>query len=95
MKSHKLFKIRKLKDKRGGLIKNYNKKEIVGLNKINFTLKENLFSFYKTNNVVRGLYMQKGKFAEAKFITLLYGAVTWVIVDMRKNSKNYLNSFKK
>ena len=66
---HKLFKIRKLMDKRGGMLKNYNKKEIKGLKKINFTMKENLFSIYKKKNVVRGLYMQQGKFAESEEAT--------------------------
>tara|TARA_Y100000816_G_C26105388_1_gene587184 strand:+ start:1252 stop:1725 length:474 start_codon:yes stop_codon:yes gene_type:complete len=81
-------------DKRGGMLKNYNKKEIKGLKKINFTMKENLFSIYKKKNVVRGLYMQQGKFAESKFITLLYGKVTWIIVNMQKKSKNFLKSYK-
>lgn len=91
---HKLFKIRKLEDKRGGMLKNYNKKEIKDLKKIDFIMKENLFSLYKKKNVVRGLYMQQNKYAEAKFITLLYGKVTWVIVNMQKKSKNFLKSYK-
>ena len=54
---HKLFKIRKLMDKRGGMLKNYNKKEIKGLKKINFTMKENLFSIYKKKKCCsRSLY---------------------------------------
>ena len=44
---HKLFKIRKLMDNRGGMLKNYNKKEIKNLNKIDFIMRENLFSLYK------------------------------------------------
>ena len=68
---HKLFKIRRLIDQRGGMFKNYNKKEIKNLKKIHFIMKENLFSLYKKKNVVRGLYMQQGKFAEIS--AMFYG----------------------
>jgi len=31
---------------------------------------------------------------EAKLITLIEGKLTWIIVDMRKSSKNYLKNYK-
>jgi dTDP-4-dehydrorhamnose 3,5-epimerase-like enzyme len=38
--------------------------------------------------------MQTGKDVEAKLLTLIYGELTWVIVDMRKKSKNFLKNYK-
>ena len=33
--------------------------------------------------------MQTGKDIEAKLLTLIYGNLTWVIVDMRRKSKKF------
>ena len=43
-------------------------------------------------NVIRGLHFQK-KFSQAKLITVAYGKILDVAVDLRKNSKNYGESF--
>ena len=74
-------------DKRGSLLKNFSilKKKI--------TIKESIFSYNKPN-VIRGLYMQTGRFCESKLITMIYGSLTWVAVDLRKKSKTFMKVHK-
>ena len=84
----KTFKNRLLKDNRGFLHKVYNE-EI--LKKTNFKPVETFFSNYSKPNVIRGIYMQTGKYCEAKLLTLLYGDIRWLILDLRKKSNTYLN----
>ena len=86
----KIFKNKVLKDNRGSLQKVYNK-EI--LNKTKFVPVESFFSYYSKANVVRGIYMQTGKFCEAKLLTLLNGSLNWLAVDLRKNSKTFLKHY--
>jgi len=38
---------------------------------------------------LRGLHFQKGKFAQAKLVSVLQGAVLDIIVDIRKDSKTF------
>ena len=72
-----------LTDKRGFLLKNFTilKKKI--------KIQESIFS-YNNSNVIRGIYMQTGKYSESKLITLIYGSLTWVAVDLRKESKTFM-----
>lgn len=76
-----------LNDKRGALIKNFSilKKKI--------KIKESIFSYNKAN-VIRGIYMQTGKYSESKLITLINGSLTWIAVDLRKKSKNFMKVHK-
>ena len=76
-----------LLDKRGSLLKNYS-----ALKK-KFTIKESIFSYNKPD-VIRGMYMQTGKFCETKLITMIYGSLTWVAVDLRKKSKTFMKVYK-
>ena len=39
-------------------------------------------------NVIRGLHLQR-KFAQGKYISVLKGEIFDVVVDLRKNSKNF------
>ena len=61
--------------------------------KTGFKIIESFFSYFSKPNVIRGIYMQTGKSMEAKLITLIEGKLTWVIVDMRKSSKNFLKNY--
>ena len=88
---HKRYKNIILKDNRGFLQKN----SLKDINKkTGFKIVESFYSYFSKPNVVRGLYMQTGKDIEAKLLTLIYGNLTWVIVDMRRKSKNFLKNYK-
>ncbi len=88
---HKKYKNLILKDNRGFLQKN----SLRDINKkTGFKIVESFYSYFSKPNVVRGLYMQTGKDIEAKLLTLIYGNLTWVIVDMRRKSKNFLKNYK-
>lgn len=47
-------------------------------------------SVSKPKGTLRGLHYQVGEFAEAKFVRVLSGAIYDVAVDVRKESKTYL-----
>ena len=59
--------------------------------KINFFWKKNLFLLVfrpQKKNVIRGLHLQR-KFAQGKYLSVLKGEIFDVVVDLRKNSKNF------
>ena len=78
----KIIKSKIYKDKRGYLKETF--KNIL-LNKINFPF--DVMSCSK-KNVLRGLHIQT-KFSQAKIITVTYGKILDVAVDLRKKSKNF------
>ena len=78
----KIIKSKIYKDKRGYLKETF--KNIL-LNKINFPF--DVMSCSK-KNVLRGLHIQT-KFSQAKIITVTYGKIFDVAVDLRKKSKNF------
>jgi dTDP-4-dehydrorhamnose 3,5-epimerase-like enzyme len=84
--THPKFLSRKfLKDNRGSLDK-FTDKTI--LKELKFKIVESQISkYYK--NVFRGIYMQLGKYGEAKFIKLLNGKIIWFTIDLRKKSKTF------
>lgn len=88
---YKKFTNHLLRDDRGYLQKN-SLLEIK--KKTGFKIIESFLSYFSKPNVIRGIYMQTGKNMEAKLITLIEGKLTWIIVDMRKKSKNYLKNYK-
>lgn len=44
---------------------------------------------YSVKNVIRGLHFQKGEKAQAQLVTILFGKVFDVCVDIRKNSPTF------
>lgn len=74
-----------LKDNRGSLDKFTDRKT---LQRLDFKIVETQISKYN-KNVFRGIYMQLGKYGEAKFIKLLSGRIVWFTIDLRKNSKTF------
>jgi dTDP-4-dehydrorhamnose 3,5-epimerase len=78
----KIIKTKIFKDKRGFLKEVYQKKIIPNLD----------FPFdvmsYSKKNVLRGLHIQVKK-PQAKIITVTYGKILDVAVDLRKNSKTF------
>ncbi len=75
-----------IKDKRGFLNKVLDSKK---LKILNFKIVESQFSYNKKKNIFRGFYMQIGKSAERKLITLVSGKAIWFAVDLRKKSKYF------
>ena len=79
-------------DGRGSFFESFNQKvfeEKIGL-KVQF-LQDNQSISQK--GVVRGLHLQKGEFAQAKLVRVIQGEVLDVVVDVRKNSKTFGQSF--
>lgn len=76
------------KDERGCFFESFNEKlfnKWIG-NKINFIQDNQSFSTY---GVLRGLHFQKGEYAQAKLVRVLFGKVLDIAVDIRKNSSTY------
>ena len=78
-----LIKNKEFKDERGSFLKLQNK--IINKKIINY------FSFNKKKHTLRGLHFQKKPYQEVKIITCLKGSIFDVVVNVNKNSKNYLN----
>ena len=80
-----IIKSKTFRDKRGSLRETYRKNII-----------EKNFPFDITSsskkNVIRGLHFQS-KFSQAKLITVTYGKILDVVVDLRKNSKTFGKHF--
>ena len=78
----KLIKSKIFKDKRGYLRETYK----------NFLIRNEKFPFdvmsFSRRNVLRGLHLQTKK-TQAKIITVTYGKIFDVAVDLRKNSKTF------
>ena len=82
IKGLKLIRSNIYKDKRGFLRETYRKNIVSNMN----------FPFdimsYSKKNVLRGLHYQS-KNSQAKIITVTYGKILDVAVDLRKNSKTF------
>jgi dTDP-4-dehydrorhamnose 3,5-epimerase len=79
-------------DNRGYFFESFNKekfKELTG-NEIEFVQDNEAFS---NRGVLRGLHFQKGAFAQAKLVRVVKGKVLDVVVDIRKDSNTYGESF--
>lgn len=79
-------------DGRGSFFESFNLKkfeEKTGLN-INFVQDNQSIS---QRGVLRGLHLQKGEFAQAKLVRVTQGKVLDVVVDARKNSLTFGESF--
>ena len=58
--------------------------------KLNF-VQENIVKSKK--NILRGLHYQQNPYSQSKLITVTSGEILDVVVDLRKNSKTYSQSF--
>lgn len=75
-------------DERGYFFESYNHRdfcEAIG-QEINFVQDNQSFS---KKGVLRGLHFQKGKFAQAKLVSVLEGRIQDVVVDLRKKSPTF------
>lgn len=80
------------KDNRGSFLICFNEEEFRNQTGLftNFVLDNQSISQY---GVLRGLHMQKGEFAQAKLVRVTHGKVLDVVVDARKNSPTFGESF--
>ena len=76
----KLIKNNFTRDKRGFFLKIRNTNELY----------QNCFSYNKKRGTIRGIHYQKYPNYEKKIITCIKGAIFDVVIDLRKNSKTYL-----
>ena len=89
-KGLKIIKYNKYRDKRGDVIKIFNKK--------NSIFKLNCFESYLSFSkkwTVRGLHGQSGKYSQDKLIYCIKGKALDIAVDLRKNSRTFGKIFKK
>jgi dTDP-4-dehydrorhamnose 3,5-epimerase len=81
------IEIRKFKDKRGNLIKLFEKKKFKGFNT------KDIYITTSKKNVFRGLHYQTGKYAQSKIIICLKGEIIDFAYNLKtkKLSKNKIN----
>lgn len=87
-----ILKPRVFKDERGLFYETYNHKgfeAVTGL-KTNFVQDNQSIS---SKGVLRGLHFQKGEMAQAKLVRVVKGKVLDIVVDIRKDSKTFGQSF--
>jgi dTDP-4-dehydrorhamnose 3,5-epimerase len=78
-------------DDRGFFLESFNQK-ILAENEIDFHVKQiNIAKSQK--NVFRGLHFQLNPHAQGKIVSVITGAVTDIVVDLRKDSSTFLNHF--
>ncbi len=79
-------------DGRGVFFESFNQRvfeEKIGL-KVNFVQDNQSVS---QRGVLRGLHLQKGEHAQAKLVRVVFGKVLDVVVDVRKESETYGQTF--
>ncbi|RME18856.1 MAG: dTDP-4-dehydrorhamnose 3,5-epimerase [Bacteroidetes bacterium] len=79
------------KDERGYFYESYNQKAFSDAGIKDVFVQDNQSLSQK--NVVRGLHFQHPPFAQAKLVRVIKGAVMDVVVDIRKNSPTYGQTF--
>jgi dTDP-4-dehydrorhamnose 3,5-epimerase len=86
-----IFEPEIISDERGYFFETYNQKLFAdnGI-KANFVQDNESFSVYGT---IRGLHFQKGKAAQAKLVRVTQGEVMDIVVDLRKESKTFGQTF--
>jgi dTDP-4-dehydrorhamnose 3,5-epimerase len=78
-------------DTRGYFFESFNQKKFSDLGvSANFVQDNESYSSYGT---LRGLHFQKGEFAQAKLIRVVKGAIKDVVVDLRKDSVTFGQTF--
>ena len=75
-------------DNRGLFLKHFNKSSLVSKG-LECDFKESYFNISK-KGVIRGMHFQTPPFDHSKLITVVEGSIIDVILDLRKDSHNYL-----
>lgn len=76
-------------DHRGWFTESYNEQKYLELG-INVKFIQDNHSFSKEKGTLRGLHFQTGEFAQSKLIRCTSGRLLDICVDLRKDSKTYL-----
>ncbi len=79
-------------DERGWFARTYCKNEFSAIGHHDEWVQMN-HSFTKNNGTIRGMHFQLPPFSEIKLVRCIAGAVYDVIIDLRKNSATFLQSF--
>ena len=75
-------------DNRGKFVKTYNNSDF-NQNNLNFIIKESYYSINK-KDVIRGMHFQLPPYSHNKLVYVSSGKIIDVILDLRKNSKTFL-----
>ncbi len=81
---------KKFKDKRGFFLELFRTEELTDYG-FNSVKQQNLS--LSNRGVIRGLHYQIAPFEQTKIISVLSGAIFDVVMDLRKDSENYLKYF--
>lgn len=84
-----LIELEEFKDERGSFARQFCKNEMASVG-IDFDIKQCNISKNYRKNVLRGMHYQKEPYPEIKVVSCLRGSIYDVIVDLRPNSKSYL-----
>ncbi len=92
LKDLKIIETTMVKDLRGNFIRSYCKQDYDdhGL-KVDFV--QTNISMNNSKGTIRGMHMQLGEFAEIKLVRCLQGKVLDVVIDLRKNSPDFLKYY--
>ncbi len=81
-----------VKDHRGELLRQYSTVDFAEFG-LEFEIKQSLISKNNKAHVLRGLHYQITPFSEIKVVTVLKGKIFDVMLDIRPESKTYLQSY--
>ena len=84
--------LNKIEDERGFFARAFCSEEFNAMGLDSSVLQANM-SFNKSAGTLRGMHYQKSPYQESKFIRCLKGSIYDVVIDLRKNSATYLQSF--
>ncbi len=85
----KIITLNNFEDDRGKLSKIYSKDKFEKYLK-NFKIKQINFVTVKKKGTIKGIHFQKQPFLEIKLVYLIKGKIFDAVVDVRKNSKDFL-----
>jgi len=84
------IELEKIEDSRGFFARSWDKMEFEK-NGLNSNLVQCNISFNKSKGTIRGIHYQDSPYEEAKLVRCVKGKVFEVFVDLRKNSKTYMD----
>lgn len=90
MSDVKIIQTKKFKDHRGKFNKYFSMELYPFFKKKNISIKEINYCMTSRKGTVRGMHFQTSSFKEDKIITCINGKIFDAVVDLRKNSKNFL-----